>query len=45
MNLSLNPTEEDSVNIVHATHLIQDSTEVATFLKNSGFEILELIEV
>ena len=45
MNLSLNPTEEDSVNLVHATHLIQDSTEVATFLKNSGFEILELIEV
>ena len=45
MNLSLNPTVEDSVNLVHATHLIQDSTEVATFLKNSGFEILELIEV
>ena len=45
MNLSLNPTEEDSVSIVHATHLIQDSTKVATFLKNSGFEILKLIEV
>tara|TARA_Y100000589_G_scaffold54955_1_gene45569 strand:- start:893 stop:1771 length:879 start_codon:yes stop_codon:yes gene_type:complete len=45
MNLSLNPTVEDSVNLVHATHLIQGSTEVASFLKNSGFEILELIEV
>ena len=45
MNLSLNPTAEDDVNLVHATHLIQDSTEVASFLKNSGFEILESIEV
>ena len=41
MNLSFNPTAEDDVNLVHATHLIQDSTKVASFLKNSGFEILE----
>ena len=45
MNLSLNPTAEDSVNLVHATHLIQDYAKVTSFLKNSGFEILESIEV
>jgi hypothetical protein len=45
MNLSFNPTAQDDVNLLHATHLIQDSTEVASFLKNSGFEILELAEV
>ena len=45
MNLSFNPTAQDDVNLVHATHLIQDSTKVASFLKNSGFEILESIEV
>ena len=45
MNLSFNPTAQDDVNLLHATHLIQDSTEVASFLKNSGFEILESIEV
>ena len=44
MNLSLNPTAEDSVNLVHATHLIQDYAKVTSFLKNSGFEILESIE-
>ena len=45
MNQSLNPTAEDSVNLVHATHLIQDYAKVTSFLKNSGFEILESIEV
>ena len=45
MNLSLNPTAEDSVNLVHATHLIQDYAKVTSFLKNSGFEILESIEI
>ena len=45
MNLSLNPTAEDSVNLVHATHLIRDYAKVSSFLKNSGFEILESIEV
>ena len=45
MNLSLNPTAEDSVNLVHATHVIQDYAKVTSFLKNSGFEILESIEV
>ena len=45
MNLSLNPTAEDSVNLVHATHLIQDYAKVTSFLKSSGFEILESIEV
>ena len=45
MNLSLNPTAEDDVNLVHATHLIQDYAKVTSFLKNSGFEILELVEV
>ncbi len=45
MNFSFNPTAQDDVNLVHATHLIQDSTEVASFLKNSGFEIIELAEV
>ena len=45
MNLSFNPTAQDDVNLLHATHLIQDSTEVASFLKNLGFEILELAEV
>ena len=45
MNLSLNPTAEDSVNLVHATHLIRDYAKVTSFLKNSGFEILESIEV
>ena len=45
MKLSLNPTAEDSVNLVHATHLIQDYAKVTSFLKNSGFEILESIEV
>ena len=45
MNLSLNPTVEDSVNLVHATHVIQDYAKVTSFLKNSGFEILESIEV
>ena len=45
MNLSFNPTAQDDVNLVHATHLIQDSTEVASFLKNSGFKIIELAEV
>jgi len=45
MNLSLKPTAQDSVNLVHATHLIQDVTEVVSFLKNLGFKILELIKV
>ena len=45
MNLSFNSTAQDDVNLIHATHLIQDSTEVASFLKNSGFEIIELAEV
>ena len=45
MNLSSNPTAHDSVNIVHATHLIQDSAQAASFLKKSGFEILEFIKV
>ena len=45
MNLSLKPTAQDSVDIVYATHLIQDIAEVVSFLKNLGFEILELIKV
>ena len=45
MNLSLKPTAQDSVDIVYATHLIQDIAEVVGFLKNLGFEILELIKV
>ena len=45
MKLSFNSTAQDDVNLVHATHLIQDSTEVASFLKNSGFKIIELAEV
>mgnify|MGYP001184421996 FL=1 len=45
MNLSSNPTAHDSVTLVHATHLIQDSSEVASFLKKLGFELLEYIKV
>jgi len=45
MNLSSNPTAHDSVNLVHATHSIQDSAEAASFLKKSGFELLEFIKV
>lgn len=45
MNLSSNPTAHDSVNLVHATHLIQDSAKAASFLKKSGFELLEFIKV
>ena len=45
MKLSFNSTAQDDVNLVNATHLIQDSTEVASFLKNSGFKIIELAEV
>ena len=44
MNLSFNPTAQDDVNLLHATHLIQDYAKVTSFLKNSGFEILESIE-
>ena len=45
MNLSFNPTAQDDVKLLHATHLIQDYAKVTSFLKNSGFEILESIEV
>ena len=45
MKLSFNSTAQDDVNLVHATHLIQDYAKVTSFLKNSGFEILESIEV
>ena len=45
MKLSFNSTAQDDVNLVHATHLIQDYAKVTSFLKNSGFEILESIEI
>ena len=45
MKLSFNSTAQDDVSLIHATHFIHDSTEVASFLKNSGFKIIELAEV
>jgi len=45
MNLSSNQTAHDSVTLVHATHLIKDSSEVASFLKKLGFGLLEFIKV